>query len=250
MSDLQRVPGPPAPLGGRGDLAAIGLIVVIAILIAKPWGGTSAQLDTTPPPTDPTVTATVAPTPVEAGYAYDQSIFGPFEPRPEWSIWPAGFFVTVLYVTREAYVPATDVPSPAPSNFGSPRPTGGSGPTASATAEPGWPATVTIGPGDHLLWLGLNTPRSWAIREVRVWRRSDDGGRAAVPVVELPSRWGPYFTIIGIPVAPGSERLTIWPMGTYDLEVTLDPDGSKRSILVEIQTLDPSPSEGSDERPR
>jgi hypothetical protein len=235
MSDLQRVPGPRVPFGRHGDLTALGLLVIVATLIVKPWGDTSVPLDAAAPPS-PSPVATPAPTAFEAGYGYDQSIFGPFEPNPEWSIWPAGFFVTVLYVTREAREEAVPV-SPAPTGTGSPAPTEGAGPGATSAPATGWPEVVTIGPGDHLLWLGINTPIEWTVGEATVWREALGEPRTEVPVVRLPSSWGPHFTILGIPAAAGSDRLAIWPQGSYDVEVTLDPGAVARSIRIEIQTL-------------
>lgn len=248
MSGLQRVPAPRVPFGRHGDLAAIALFVIVAILIAKPWGGGSAPRDASPPPTERPMPATAGPTPFAAGYAYDPGIFGPFEPRPEWSIWPAGFFVTVLYVTREARDLATVQPSTAAPGtsvaIGMPEP--------AAATEPGagWPALITIGPGDHLLWLGINTPLDWTVRETAVRRRGEDGFRKEVPVVRLPSDWGPPFTVIGIPTSAGSDRLAVWARGSYDLEVTLDPGAVTRSIRIEIETLEPLPTERPDDRPR
>ncbi|TAK01340.1 MAG: hypothetical protein EPO36_06225 [Chloroflexota bacterium] len=260
MSDLQRVPGPRLPLGRHLDVVAFGLIVVVGVLIAKPWGETGPGPGNADPSSAGASAAAstgvvAAPTPFEAGYLLDQAVFGPFEPNPEWSVWPGGIFVTVLYVTRETEVSATASPGPsAPSatpSAASPAPSADPGespstpvpqPAASPEAAAGWPASIVIGPGDHLLWLGLDTPLEWTVREVLVWRRNEDSGRVSVPVVELASQWGPHFTIIGIPVAPGSDRLAIWPMGTYDLEATLGPDGSRRTIRIEIETLDPEPT--------
>jgi hypothetical protein len=249
MSDLQRVPAPRLPFARHGEIAALGLLVIVAALIVKPWGATSAALDAGPRPTA-SPAATPAPTAIEAGYAYDQSIFGPFEPNPEWSIWPAGFFVTVLYVTRESTDEVSVPVSPAPTGTESPAPTEGAGPVATSPPATGWPEVVTIGPGDHLLWLGINTPIEVIVREARVWREDASGLRTEVPIVRLPSIWGPHFTIVGIPAAAGSERLAIWAQGRYDVEVTLDPGAEKRSIRVEIQTLAATPTEPPDDHPR
>ena len=237
MTETQRVPAPRVPLKGRPDLALIIIVSLITILVTKPWGSVAppnAALESTPATEAPTS----GPTPIEEGYAFDQAVFGNFKPKPEWSIWPAGFFVTVQYVTREA-----DEPSPAVTT---PPPSGSPAPTPAPSAEAGWPALVTIGPGDHLLWLGIDVPMEWEVREAHVWRLGSGGERTAVPVVQLPSAWGPYFTVVGIPVSAGSDRLAIWPRGIYDVDVTLSPGLVTKTIRIEIQTLDPRL--GPDER--
>jgi hypothetical protein len=230
MADIQRVPGPGAPFLGRGNAAAVAVVVLVAVLIAKPWGGATAGPEATAQPLPSVAAPTAAPTPVAAGYAFDQSIFGPFEPSPEWSIWPAGFFVTVLYVSRETHEDPGPPPSPAVS--------GSAGPSPTVSGEQDWPAVIRIGPGDHLLWLGMDTPVEWTVREAMVWRLGDGGARTAVPVAQLASAWGPHFSVIGIPLVIGSDRLTIWPHGSYELEVTLDPGGLIKRVQIEVETLD------------
>jgi hypothetical protein len=231
MTETQRVPAPRVPLGGRADIAAFVLVSVLTILVTKPWGAPAAPASPTFVP--PSAAPTAAPTRFEAGYAYEQGVFGPFQPDPEWSIWPAGFFVTILYVTREATQSQPDDVLPTPRT-----------PEATPLATPatGWPELVTIGPGDHLLWLGINSPCAWHNREASVWRFEPDGTGAAVPVIRLPSGWGPNLAVIGIPTEAGSERLVIWPKGLYRVEVSLDPGPTVRTFLVDIQTLAPGPT--------
>lgn len=227
MAQTERVPAPRVPFGGRANMAALVLLGLVTLLIAKPWASPAARADPAPPSAAASAGPTAAPTLVEAGFGYDQSVFGPFEPAPEWSVWPGGFFVTVLYVTRET--------GPGPS--GDPLP---ASPAASPAASfaPGWPALVTIGPGDHLLWLGLDTPVAFTVRSAEIWRLDPDGTRSSVAVARLPSRWGPYFAVIGIPIHPGSQRLAVWPQGTYEVAVTLDPGGELRTVRVEVHTLE------------
>lgn len=234
MTETQRVPAPRVPLGGRADLAALILVTVLTVLITKPWGwGTPAEA-LAPAAPSPSVEVPPAPTPFEAGYAYEQGIFGPFQPDPEWSIWPAGFFVTVLYVTREATQAQPDDVLPTPRTPQA---------TPAATPATGWPELITIGPGDHLLWLGINTPEEWLVREAVVWRLEPGGTRSAVPVIRLPSGWGPHLAVVGIPIVPGSDRLAIWPKGRYEVEVSLDPGPTTRTFRVNVQTLVSAPTE-------
>ncbi|MBI2776853.1 MAG: hypothetical protein HYX57_06285 [Chloroflexi bacterium] len=231
MTEVERVPAPRVPLGGRADLAAILLIAVVTMLVAKPWGSAAGPLDATPYASGPP-TPTPGPTAFVVGYPYEQAVFGPFEPRPEWSIWPAGFFVTVLYVTREA------VTSPAPVASGSdaalPLPSASRPAGSVAPDEAAWPAVISIRPGDHLLWLGIDTPVAWTVRGATVWWTSLDGARSRVPVVQLASSWGPNFSVIGIPAAQGSDRLAIWEPGVYEVDVRLDPGSVMRSFRVNV----------------
>jgi hypothetical protein len=180
---------------------------------------------------------------MEPGFAYDQSVFGPFEPEPEWSVWPGGFFVTILYVTREAHQEPSAAPTP---SGGLPAPSS----SPPGTAAAGWPASITIGPGDHLLWLGLDTPLAFTVRTATVWRLHEDGSRTSVPVVRLPTEWGANFAVIGIPVAPGSDRLSVWPRGEYEVSVQLGPNGEMRTLSVDIHTLDDHARESPDAHPR
>jgi hypothetical protein len=239
MTETQRVPAPRLPLSGHGTFTALVAIGILSALILKPWGAPEPGTDGVALPRASTPGPTPRPTPILAGFAYDQSVFGPFEPSPEWSVWPGGFFVTLLYVTREA----RDVPSAAPTPVGGPSPSPGLG------ASDGWPASITIGPGDHLLWLGLNTPARISVRETTVWHLHEDGIRSAMPVVRLPTEWGPNFAVIGIPVTTGSSRLSVWPQGRYEVAVRLDPSGEMRTMLVDIQTLTDPASASPDAHP-
>lgn len=238
MTETQRVPAPRVPLRGHGEAAALLLVGIVILLIAKPWAPASSADPATAPWSTGNPPTTV-PTLVEAGFAYDPGVFGAFEPAPEWSVWPGGLIVTLLYVTREA--------GPGPSA----EPPGATPPASpAAPSRPGWPSVVTIGRRDHLLWLGLNTPITFTVRDATLSHLRDDGSRSAVPVVRLPTNWGTNFAVIGIPMAPGSNRLAVWPQGSYEVAVTLDPSGEMRTILVEVQTLEDPQRDQPDERPR
>jgi hypothetical protein len=225
MTETQRVPAPRLPLSGHGDFAVLLVLGILSALVIKPWG--------TPEPGAPSATAvgvapgpTASPAVLEPGFAYDQSAFGNFEPAPEWSVWPGGFFVTLLYTTREAGgKPSVGLPRATPAAAPSP------------PAGPGWPSAITIGPGDHLLWLGLDTPEKYTVRSVRLWRLHPDGSPSPVDIVRLPSRWGPYFAVFGIPIPGSANRISVWPNGTYEVSVTLGPKGETRTIRVDVQTM-------------
>lgn len=240
MSEVRRVSAPGSPFSGRDR--AIATVVSIGILVAiiKPWGDGRGSAVATP---RPTASPAATPAPVEAeGHGYDPKLFGPFEPAPDWSIWPAGYFVSVRYVTRQA-VDDTSAPvvepaaSPSPATSATPSPA----PPSPVDGGPAWPTEIVVGPGDHLLWLGINTPHGWAIRDAELIRTTTDGREEEVPLTRLPSDWDDHFAVLGIPVGPASERLVDWPPGEYRLRITVDPGRLTRTIEISILTA-PEPA--------
>lgn len=241
MTDLQRVSGPGWPFGARDR--AIALLAAIGILaaIAKPWGVENGDQSPRLPEPSADVAATSSPVPL-AGHAYDPKLFGPFEPAPDWSVWPAGYFVSVQYVTREAVDRRPSSPPAGASGAPSLPPPGSNGPDPSPVGSgPDWPAEIVVGPGDHLLWIGIDTPLGWTIRDA-VLQRVSGGTLRAVPITRLPSEWDDHFAVYGIPVVASTDRLTEWPPGTYRLEVTVDPGRVTRTIRITIMTAPDSVS--------
>jgi hypothetical protein len=242
MTEVRRVSAPGSPFGGRDR--AIGAVVAIGIAVAiiKPWGGGPGLSPATPRPS-PSVAATPAPAVLD-GHAFDPKLFGPFEPAPDWSIWPAGYFVSVRYVSRQAVdSPATEPPA-APGTEPSPAvpPTPSPDPAGPPDEGPAWPHEIVVGPGDHLLWLGINTPLGWTIRDTSLTRTSPGVATEDVPLTRLPSDWDDHFAVLGIPVAPGAERLVDWPPGHYRLAITVDPGRVTRTIEVQILTTPEPPA--------
>jgi hypothetical protein len=242
MTEVRRVSAPGSPFSGRDR--AIATVVSFGILVAiiKPWGDGPGTAVATP---RPSASPAATPAPVdEAGHGYDQKLFGPFEPAPDWSIWPAGYFVSVRYVTREAVDdPVAPVVEPAASPGDRPFASAAPSPAAPspAPAGPAWPTEIVVGPGDHLLWLGVNTPLGWTIRDTDLRRTAADGTDEEVPLTRLPSEWDDHFAVLGIPVEPASERLVDWPPGEYRLSITVDPGRVTRTIEISIMTA-PEPA--------
>ena len=235
MTEVRRVSAPGSPFSGRER--AIAAVVTIGVLAAilKPWGSDPGAGAVTPRPSA-RASAAATPAPVDlAGHAYDQNLFGPFEPAPDWSIWPAGYFVSVRYVTREA----VDQPIVEPTASPAGRPSSSATPSAAPPASgdgPAWPPGIVVGPGDHLLWLGINTPLGWTIRDAGLRLTGTDGSRTEVPLTRLPTDWGDHFAVLGIPMGPASERLIDWPPGRYRLSITVDPGRITRTIEISIMT--------------
>jgi hypothetical protein len=238
MTATQRVPPPPSRLAGHEG--ALALVVLIAILgaIGKPWGagsGASAPM--------PSVSIVASPTeavePRSARLVFDPTLYGPFEPPPDWSLWPAGYFVSIQFVTRESNAdrPVGPVPSVAlaePSGVdSSPSPAV----VPPLAAGPDWPSALEIGPGDHLLWLGINTPLGWSVREAVLRRLGRNGASSVISTARLPSPWDDHFTVIGIPTGQ-EDILAVWPNGHYRLDLTVMPGEIERTIAIDVRTLD------------
>ena len=245
MTDVQRVSRPGSPFSDRDRALALVVTIGVLVAIAKPWGGDAGPVNPVIPfPSRPAPSAE-APLP---GRPYEPELFGPFEPAPSWSIWPAGYFVSVKYVTRRGQ-PGSE---PGPSPSGSPAPSGtvpsSAPPSTEAARGPDWPPIIEVGPGDHLLWLGVDTPLGWTIRSSTLTRIGPDGRPVDVPITRLPSDWDDHFAVLGIPVAGRSDRLTDWPRGEYRLTITVDPGGLARTIVVRIETL-PDSVRGASQAP-
>jgi len=242
MAQLQPVPRAPSPVGGReGPLAVVlGLALLVAIL--KPWGP-GADSEVQPPISRPSVSPSAPPASDGGASELRAELFGPFEPTPEWSIWPAGYLTSVLYVERAPRV--EDGASAGPSVVGpkaSASPSTRPAPSASPLQGAEWPATIEVGPGDHLLWLGINTPRGWSLDRAVLRRTGTYGGSIVVPTRRVPSPWPDHFTAIALASADADGGLAVWPAGVYSLELRVSPGDIRRILEIRIETLpDPSP---------
>jgi hypothetical protein len=235
MTAVQPVSGPGLPFGRRDR--AVALVVTIGVLtaLAKPWGDDRGG-DRTGTTALPLVGAAATPSPVTLpGHAWDPKMFGPFEPAPDWSVWPAGYFISVQFVTREAIDRPVSGQSPAPPASGVPAETSRPLPPPPPD-QPDWPTTIDIGPGDHLLWLGIDAPLGWTFREFALRRLEANGSHTAIAITRLPSEWDDHFAVLGVPVDTFSDRLTDWPPGTYRLDITVDPGRITRTIQVNVMT--------------
>lgn len=240
----------PPPSRVDGHLGAIGWLVAIALAIAivKPWGdGAGASLaDLTSPPL-PTASPSPTPTPPPqvgfSGLAYDPSIFGNREPEAKWGIWPAGYLVTFGFVIQ---VPASPSPSPgapgAPAGGSTPTPAAPSatfdtGPAASRSGVPDgpvWPSLFEVPEGDHLLLIGINMPRGYAVRSAQLGRYAADGSVIPVETERLRAPWPDHFAVFGIATGSDDGRLDVWPPGRYRLDLTFEPGRIGRSIEIRI----------------
>ncbi len=219
MAELQPVPNKPSPVAGREGAVAVLLGIALLAVIVKPWGSTTDGAD---PAASPFPSHTARPsTPVGKDSVLEVDLFGPFEPTPEWSIWPAGYFVSVMYVARAPRSEAR--PSLAPS----------------ATSPPAadWPVSIDVGEQDHLLWLGIDTPRGWSL-DSAVLRRIGPAGSSSVVATRLvPSPWPSHFSVVALARGKTDTALAVWPAGDYQMELAVSPGDIRRTIEISIHTI-------------
>jgi hypothetical protein len=231
MAELQPVPNKPSPVAGREGAVAVLLAIALLAVIVKPWGSTTDRAEAT---ASPFPSHTAAPSSAVGGDSGLQvALFGPFEPTPEWSIWPAGYFVSVMYVAR---APRTEPrPSLAPP----------------ATSPPGadWPARIEVGEQDHLLWLGIDTPRGFKLETATLRRANADGTGTIVDTRRIPSPWPSHFSVVALPRGSTDSALTVWPAGDYSLQLVVSPGDIRRTIEISIRTIPaPQPPHVGDQR--
>jgi hypothetical protein len=230
MAELQPVPNNPSPVAGREGAVAVLLGIALLVVIVKPWGSTTDRAAAT---ASPFPSHTAEPSTAVKDSDLQVALFGPFEPTPEWSIWPAGYFVSVMYVAR---APRTEPqPSLAPP----------------ATSPPGadWPARIEVGEQDHLLWLGIDTPRGFKLETATLRRANADGTDTIVDTRLIPSPWPSHFSVVALPRGTTDTALTVWPAGDYGLQLVVSPGDIRRTIQISIRTIPaPAPPHVGDQR--
>jgi hypothetical protein len=240
MAEFQPVPiGRPAP---RSWLPAIGaaLAIVLLLAIVEPW----APPDPAAPgagvaavPTGVVAPATARPRPDRD--SYDPRLFGLHEPGPAWELWPAGYVVEFgIAGPRVVRGQETAGPSQRSDETAEPEGTGTIGaPAPTPTPPPLAPEgdVVDLGPADHLIALGINTPADVRIADVRLLQQ---GRRRCfcvdVRLVRLPTPWASkHFVVIGIadPERPGEPGP--WIPGEYLLEL-VTVEGDVRAVRVRV----------------
>jgi hypothetical protein len=224
MAKVQPVPKAPSPFGGRGGTVAALVGIALLLAVVKPWGSATDRTGPSPSPSaGPSAAATLSVGRDAAGVDF----FGPFEPTPEWSIWPAGYFVSVMYVAR-----APD---------GAPR--ASHGPASTPPPALAWPARIDVGPQDHLLWLGIDTPRGRTLDSAVLRRVDRDRTERLVATRLIASPWPSHFSVVALAGGSADGALAVWQAGDYDLELAVSPGDVRRTIKIHIRTLaGPDPS--------
>lgn len=232
MAEFQRVPLRPRP--DRNWLPRLGVALAAFLLVAivKPWdlGGIGAAGEASAEPT-----FFVRPTERTGPRPYDPQLFSGREPDPAWELWPAGYVVQ-FGLAGPVKVHGPDDASPAPEGTdAAPPPASGVPPASDApgseptTAPPTSGPTpqtplgegfVDLGPADHLIALGINTPLEFRVETVALSRLEDDS-ITPVAIVRLPTLWeSTHFTVIAPEDPTAAGQAAVWEAGLYRLELT------------------------------
>ena len=228
MAEFERVPLRPRP--DRNWLPGIGMAFAAFLLIAivKPWdlGRTATGAAATAGPT-----FFVRPTERTGARPYDPQLFSGREPDPAWELWPAGYVVQFGLAgpvrvhdpsgsfppgpTRAP--PSTDPAPSAPHDSDGTAAPSGAGPTPVAPLGGG---VVELGPADHLIALGINTPLEFRVETVAL-SRLEDATITPIPIVRLPTLWeSNHFTVIAPEDSGAAGQAAAWDPGLYRLELT------------------------------
>jgi hypothetical protein len=247
MADFRRVPVQRPLPPNRLSTLAWAAAIVIAVAVVKPWdfgrGGADQPLATA----QPTARAAATEPPGRTGARrYDPRLFGDREPDPAWELWPAGYVVFFgisgpVRVGGQDEPGASDPPVPSPPPGGpsavatgaSAAPTRPAGAAPSASPDPAEGFVVDLGPADHLIALGINTPSDVRVVDVRLW--TEHGGACCdrpVEIVRLPTLWeSRHFTVIGVADPQAAGEAGAWLPGEYRLDLLTADDETRRVRL-------------------
>jgi hypothetical protein len=234
MAEFERVPLRPRPSRNWLPTAGLAFTVFLAFAIVKPWESSPATTAA-----DPTARPTffIRPTARTGPLGYDPRLFGGREPDPAWELWPAGYVVQ-FGLAGPVKVHGQDGASASP-GAGAPEPEqsdaapGASPGAAVPTIPPPGDGVVDLGPADHLIALGINTPLAVRVEEVRLSILEDDS-ITPIPLVRLPTLWESDHFIV---VAPEDQAIpgqpAPWEPALYRLDL-ITAFGEVREIELRV----------------
>jgi hypothetical protein len=240
MAEVRRVPlgHPPAGSWLPGLVSTVAVLVALAVL--KPWA--PAASDSAQPTANATQRVVPVATERTGAQRYDARLFGAREPDPAWELWPAGYVVQ-FGIAGPVRVTGQDDPDPVPGASGqlpaSPSPSGAAPATQQPPTEPPLDEhLVDLGPSDHLVALGINTPRDVKVEEIILWSVEGRLPRV-VPIVRLPTLWESTHFLVIAPEDPGARgQPGAWEPGKYRLDLFTTAMEVRRVDLVIRPPLD------------
>lgn len=242
MAEFQPAPiGRPPPSSWLPVLGST-IAIILTLAVVKPWdalgpGEPAAQR----PSFSAWPAAALPPTARPERDTYDPRLFGNYEPYPAWELWPAGYVVEfgiagpVDVHGQESPAPPDGVASSA--KPGSPMPPTGSPQqtTTPAPPSPGFEHVVDIGPADHLIALGINTPADVRVTQITLWMQAGDVCcDQLIPTIRLPTPWqSQHFHVIGIADRFRPGEAGPWLAGEYRLDLAT-VGGETRSVRLRV----------------
>ncbi len=226
MAEFKPLPVDRSP--PRSWLSTLGSVaaIVLALAVIKPWGDPG----TPTPTTAATAGRSAGPVPTvrPERTEYDPRLFGTREPEPAWELWPAGYVVE-FGIAGPLRVGGQGQPA------GSQGPPGSAAPSATGDPDSGADLIVDLGPADHLIALGINTPSDVRIAEISLWmQRGVACCSQAVPIVRLPTLWeSRHFLVIGIADPERPDDTGPWPPAEYRLDLVTSV-GEIRSVRLRV----------------
>jgi hypothetical protein len=225
MADLQRVPvDRPLPRSWLPTLLS-ALALVIALAVVKPWGDRSGIAPAGTARASPQLSS-AEPTRLAPRSEYDPRLFGSREPDPAWELWPAGYVVE-FGLAGPLPVHGQDGPSPgtSPKTSAEPKPGASAAPPASPPGPSAGSAinehVVDLGPTDHLIALGINTPADVRVETIWLWfYTGPDCCLESVAILRLPTSWeSRHFSVIAVADPAHPDQPGDWPPGEYRLDL-------------------------------
>jgi hypothetical protein len=211
----------------RAQAATIIVVVMLAVLIAKPWGETRPPAIAVASPSQVASLAAPSIRPAETvrpdgARIYDPALFGRYAVTPRWEIWPTAY----VYKFGLSGPLAIDSTVTGPAGSSPPE-----GPPASP--PPGAGQLIDVGAADLLMVLGLNTPSESRILDARLWQFPSAGPPVRRALRELPPPWPVNtFHVYGL-LSPGDADPNVvaaWTPGVYRLDLLVDPGAEIRRI--------------------
>ncbi len=234
MAEVHRVPLRRPPSHNFVPATGVLFAAFVTTLILKPWQAGVPPAEVTALPTFVFVTE---PSRDPALRNYDPRLFGGREPDPAWELWPAGYVVE-FGMAGPVDVPDPDhlvsvAPSAMPSDAPPRSPWASAEPTTSGAPATAMPIrrSINLGPADHLVALGINTPLDAGVERIELWRAD----RRVVPLIRLETPWHSlHFFVIAPEDSEVPGGVGAWAPGVYQLDLTT-VSGEIREVMLEVR---------------
>lgn len=242
MAEFQPVPiGRPPPLSWLPVLGST-LAIILALAIVKPWDALGrGEVGLQPASASAGPAAARTPEPQRERDIYDPRLFGNYEPDPAWELWPAGYVVEfgiagpVDVHGQQSTGPSGGATASAEPGLPTPAPGLPQGTALPGPPFPGIEHVVDLGPSDHLIALGINTPADVRVTEIALWLLAGTACcEESIAIVRLPTLWeSKHFLVIGIADQSRPGEAGPWRAGEYRLDL-VTVEGEIRMVRLRV----------------